>query len=167
MPSLWVFDLPRVSYALASIWPLSRSAVWWRAPIMKYLIMNFSPVACCTCSYCYDSRSFCWALAAFSVSWSCTQSVGPLGRGISRSQGLYLHTGQHKHRISAYNTDIHALSEIRTHDPSVRASKDSSCLRPRGHCDRPVYPCTPGIFWICVPEELVAIYLKYLICHSN
>jgi hypothetical protein len=28
------------------------------------------------------------------------------------------------------------LSGIRTHDPSVRASQDSSCLRPRGHCDR-------------------------------
>jgi hypothetical protein len=28
------------------------------------------------------------------------------------------------------------LSEIRTHNPSVRASEDSSCLRPRGHCDR-------------------------------
>jgi hypothetical protein len=30
-------------------------------------------------------------------------------------------------------TDIHALSGIRTHDPSVRASEDNSCLRPRGH----------------------------------
>jgi hypothetical protein len=37
------------------------------------------------------------------------------------------------------HTDIHALSRIRTHDPSVRASEDSSCLRPRGHCNRQVY----------------------------
>jgi hypothetical protein len=65
-----------------------------------------------------------------------TQSVGPLGRGISPSQGCYLHTEEHKHRINAHNIDIHALSSIRTHDPSVRASEDSSCLRPRGHCDR-------------------------------
>jgi hypothetical protein len=35
------------------------------------------------------------------------------------------------------HTDIHALCGIRAHDPSVRASEDSSCLRPRGHCDRP------------------------------
>jgi hypothetical protein len=35
-----------------------------------------------------------------------------------------------------HNTEIHALSRIRTHEPSVRTSKDSSCLRPRGHCDR-------------------------------
>jgi hypothetical protein len=33
-------------------------------------------------------------------------------------------------------TNIHALSGIRTHDPSVRASEDNSCLRRRGHCDR-------------------------------
>jgi hypothetical protein len=32
--------------------------------------------------------------------------------------------------------DINALSGIRTHDPSVRAGEDSSCLRMRGHCDQ-------------------------------
>jgi hypothetical protein len=46
--------------------------------------------------------------------------VGLLGRGISQSQGRYLHRGQHKHRINVH-TDIHALSEI-------RAFEDSSCL---------------------------------------
>jgi hypothetical protein len=40
------------------------------------------------------------------------------------------------HTINSY-TDIHASSGIRTHDPSVRAGGDVSCLRPRGHCDRP------------------------------
>jgi hypothetical protein len=34
------------------------------------------------------------------------------------------------------NTNIYTLSGIRTHDPSVRASEDSSCIRPRDHCDR-------------------------------
>jgi hypothetical protein len=38
-----------------------------------------------------DSTVLCWTLAAFSVSWSFTQSVGLLGRGISGSQGSYLH----------------------------------------------------------------------------
>jgi hypothetical protein len=56
--------------------------------------------------------------------------------GISRSQGLYLHTEQHKHRINAQNIDIHALSGIRTYDPSVRAIEDGSCLRRHGQCDR-------------------------------
>jgi hypothetical protein len=41
-----------------------------------------------------------------------------------------------KHRISAHNTGIHALNDIRTHDPSVRASEYSSCLSPRSYCDR-------------------------------
>jgi hypothetical protein len=35
------------------------------------------------------------------------------------------------------HTDIHPLSGIRTHNPSVRASEDSSCLRPYGHRDWP------------------------------
>jgi hypothetical protein len=30
----------------------------------------------------------------------------------------------------------HALSGIRTHDSRVRANEGSSCLRPRGYCDR-------------------------------
>jgi hypothetical protein len=88
--------------------------------------------------YYYGSKALCWALAAFSVTWSYTQSVGLLGRGISSSQGLYLHAEQHKHRINAHNTDIRASSGMGTHDPSVRVSEDSSCLRPRGHCDRPL-----------------------------
>jgi hypothetical protein len=53
-----------------------------------------------------------------------TQTLGLLGRVISPSQGRYLHTQQHKHRINAH-TDIYALSGIRTHDPSVRASEIS------------------------------------------
>jgi hypothetical protein len=36
------------------------------------------------------------------------------------------------------HTDIHASSGIRTHDPSIRAGEDVSCLRPRDHCDRRV-----------------------------
>jgi hypothetical protein len=55
-------------------------------------------------------------------------SVRLLGRMISPSQGRYLTQTQ--------NTDINALSGIRNHDSSVRASEDSSCLRPHGHCDR-------------------------------
>jgi hypothetical protein len=49
---------------------------------------------------------------------------------------LYLNTGQHKHRINIHTSNIHTLSWIRTHDHGVRASEDSSCLRPLGYCDR-------------------------------
>jgi hypothetical protein len=46
--------------------------------------------------------------------------IGLLGRVISPSQGLYLHrTTQHRKT----RTNIHALSEIRTHDPSNQPDK--------------------------------------------
>jgi hypothetical protein len=47
----------------------------WAAHIIKTIIIISGFTA------------LCWALAAFSVSWSYTQSVGLLGRGISPSQG--------------------------------------------------------------------------------
>jgi hypothetical protein len=74
-----------------------------------------------------------WPLLQFRNSF--TQTVGLFERVIGPSQGRYLHTRQYKHRINAH-TDIHALSRIRTQDPSIPASEDSSCLRPRGHQDR-------------------------------
>jgi hypothetical protein len=87
-------------------------------------------------SFINGSTSLCWVLASSSGSLSFfAQTVGLLGRGISLSQGRYLHTEQHKFRINAH-ADNHALSGIRTHDPSVRASEDSSCFRERGRCDR-------------------------------
>jgi hypothetical protein len=52
------------------------------------------------------------------------QSVGLVGRGMSASQGRYLHTGQYKHKMNSY-TDIYASSGIRNHDPSVPAGEDS------------------------------------------
>jgi hypothetical protein len=51
-------------------------------------------------------------------------SVGLLGRVISSSQGLYLYTNTEKR-----TPNIHALSEIRTHDPGFRASEDSICQK--------------------------------------
>jgi hypothetical protein len=66
-----------------------------------------------------------------------SHAVGHLGRVISPSQGRYLNKGQHKQNKHINTPNIHALSGIRTHDPSVQANEDSSCLRPRGYCDRP------------------------------
>jgi hypothetical protein len=73
-----------------------------------------------------------WALAVFPVFLIYAQSLELLGRGISPSQGHYLHREQHKHRIM--HTDIYASSGIRSHDVNARASEDFSCLRPRSHC---------------------------------
>jgi hypothetical protein len=76
--------------------------------------------------------ALCWPLVAFSDSWSCTHYVGLLGQGIRRSQVLYLSAEQHKHRINAHNTEIHALSEIRAHDPIVRALDCAATVTDKG-----------------------------------
>jgi hypothetical protein len=59
-----------------------------------------------------------------------TQTVGPLGWGISPSQGRYLHIEQHKHRMNAHRqpSDNHASRGIRTLDPSVRVGKDAATV---------------------------------------
>jgi hypothetical protein len=65
------------------------------------------------------------------------QSVGLLGRVISSSQSLYLYTNKNAHTTQTLN--MHALSVIRNHGPGVRASEDSSFLRPLGYRDRQFY----------------------------
>jgi hypothetical protein len=83
----------------------------------------------------YGSTALCLDLASFFNFFILSHSNGHLGWRISLSQGLCLHTQQHKHRINACNKNIHALSVIRTHDPNISASEGSSCLRRRYHCD--------------------------------
>jgi hypothetical protein len=66
--------------------------------------------------YCYGSTALCWALAAFSASWSHTQSTGLLGREISPSQGLYLHRttqtqNKHTHRHPCIEWDSNPRSQ--------------------------------------------------------
>jgi hypothetical protein len=77
-----------------------------------------------------------WALAAFHsldlftigrTPWTSDQLVA---RPVPKHRTAQT---QNKH---IYTPIIHAMSGIRTHDHSVRASEDSPCLRPRGHCDR-------------------------------
>jgi hypothetical protein len=63
------------------------------------------------------------------------QSVGLLGRVISSSLGLYLYTNTEK-RTHNTNTEHPCPEWIRTYGPGVRASGDSSCLRPLGYRDR-------------------------------
>jgi hypothetical protein len=48
------------------------------------------------------------------------------------------------------HTDIHALRWIRTHNPSVRPSEDSSCLRPRSHRGRQYTDITAQSFHVYV-----------------
>jgi hypothetical protein len=54
------------------------------------------------------------------------ESVRFLRRGISPSQGRFLHTEQQREYT---RTNIHTLSGIRTLDPSIRANEDNSFLK--------------------------------------
>jgi hypothetical protein len=84
----------------------------------------------------YGCTALCWISAAFSVPWSYTQSVGLLRRGSARRKAATY--TQNNTNTEYKHTGIHALIEIRIHDPSFRANEDGSCLRLRGHCDRPI-----------------------------
>jgi hypothetical protein len=68
------------------------------------------------------------------------RTVGLLGRVISSSQGRYLNTGQHKHRIKTYTcqTSMPCVGFEPTIPASERA-KTVHGLRPLGH-RRPPWP---------------------------
>jgi hypothetical protein len=85
------------------------------------------------------------ALVAFFSFLIHTQSVGLLGRGMSPSQGRYLYRATQTQNIN--HTDVHVSSGIWTHDPSLRAGEDGSCLRPRSHCDGHVGPMVNYKWW--------------------
>jgi hypothetical protein len=59
---------------------------------------------------------YSYSVEVFIFLWIYTQSVGLLGRAIDPSQGLYLNTGQHKHRITHTHTHTHthktSMSEV-------------------------------------------------------
>jgi hypothetical protein len=76
---------------------------WSAKPILYINFLNFLQRSC-ACRFIYlwlyslllDLGRF------FSSLILCTQSVGLLRREISLSQGRYLHTGQHNHRINSH-----------------------------------------------------------------
>jgi hypothetical protein len=86
------------------------------------------------CLSIYSSTALCWSSAVFSVFLSLTRSVGIVDGGSARRKAATY--TQDSTNIEYTHKDIHASSGIRTHNPNVRASEDSSRLRPRGHCDR-------------------------------
>jgi hypothetical protein len=79
------------------------------------------------------------ALQPFVGPWPLFHFLDPilLERGISPSQGIYLYIEQHKHRINSHNTQTSMpWVGFGPTIPAFERAKDSSCLRPRGHCDR-------------------------------
>jgi hypothetical protein len=83
--------------------------------------------------------ALCWTLTAFSVLPLFTQPVGLPGRGISPSQGRYLHTGQHKHKRTqilmprvGFEPTIPAFERAKTVHASDRAATvigNYKCMR--------------------------------------
>jgi hypothetical protein len=76
------------------------------------------------------------ALQPFVGPWPLFQLLDPMHSRQDSLDGEPVAGQTPAHRINAHNIDIHAFSVIRTHDPSVQASEESSCLKPRGCCDR-------------------------------
>jgi hypothetical protein len=77
-----------------------------------------------------------WALAAFQSPDLLTIGGTPWPSDQLVARPLSKHRAAQTEDKQIYTPNIHALCEIRTLDPSVRASEDSSCLRPFGYCDR-------------------------------
>jgi hypothetical protein len=136
----------------------------------NFLHFKFLSTASCVYSFIYSSINGStapiepWLLLQFRnlfytdgrTPWTSDQLV---------ARPRYLHTGEHKDRLNAH-TDIHASSGIRTHDPSVRANEDSSCLRPATVMGTPL--CVSNTFFCCSNVSLslvtgLIISLKYLI----
>jgi hypothetical protein len=113
----------------------------------------------------YGFTTLCWALATFSVSLSFMQPVALLERGINPSQGRYLHTGHHKHKINAHK---HSCLKWDSNPRSqCLIGEDSPRLRPRG---RPLW----SVSIICTVwntdrsvHRTLALTLNYTLCSSG
>jgi hypothetical protein len=82
----------------------------------------------------YVSTVFLLDLGGFFSFVIYIQSVGLLGRGSARRKATTC--TQNNTNMEYTHTNVHASSGIWSHDLSVRASEDGSCLRPRNCCDR-------------------------------
>jgi hypothetical protein len=83
-----------------------------------------------------------WALAAF-FSFLILYIVGRTPWTGDQPFARHLPTDRTTQTPNKHTKYRHPCVEwIRTHDLSVRASEDSSCLTPRGHCVRPPFIVT-------------------------
>jgi hypothetical protein len=76
-----------------------------------------------------------WGLGHF-FSFLILYTVGRTFRKSDQPVALPLPTHRTTQTQNKRTQYSHALSGIQTHDPRIRASEDSSCLRPRSHCER-------------------------------
>jgi hypothetical protein len=85
------------------------------------------------------AREPLWALAAFQSPDLFTIGRTPWTSDQLVARPLPKHRTAKTQNKHIYTPNIRALSGIQTHDHSVRASEDSSCLRPFRYSDRPFY----------------------------
>jgi hypothetical protein len=93
--------------------------------------------------YYYGSTAICWALAAFSVSWSHTQPIELLGRGSARRKGCY----KQSKNANSLQKDIlmkmnPTLSFLQTITTNLTFLLDQKIIRPmmRPVCFATVFP---------------------------
>jgi hypothetical protein len=102
-----------------------------------------------------------WALASFQF-----PALFTINRTLWTSDQLVARTLP-KHRTAQtknkhiYTPNIHVLNGIRTHDHSIRASEDSSCLRPLGYRDRRLQVLMKVIFNFLRPMKIIYINEYY------
>jgi hypothetical protein len=92
-----------------------------------YLIHLFFSMA-------FPPHSGAWPLIQFPDLFTIGRTPWASDQPVARPLPKHRTTQTQNKRVHTPN--IHALSGIRTHDPSVRENEDSSCLRPHGHCDQ-------------------------------
>jgi hypothetical protein len=74
--------------------------------------------------YPFLSTPYSYGVESFIFLWIYTQTVGLLGRVIGPSQGLYLNTGQHKHRKTRARAHTHQTSMPELgFEPTITASE--------------------------------------------
>jgi hypothetical protein len=104
--------------SLPSAEVFTTNIIFWLVPYAEYIIIIIM------------------ALQLFVGPWPLFQFLDPVHSrydpldGGSPPRKASTYTQNNTNRKNAHNTDNHALSDIRTDDPSVEASEDSSCLRP-------------------------------------
>jgi hypothetical protein len=110
-------------------------------------------------AYFFNGSAALVDLAAFQSPDLLTIGRTPWTSDVLVVRTLPKHRTTQTHNKHIYTPNIHAVSGIRTHDHSVRASENSSYLRPRGHCDRRKYVLHSFTYNITV-TNLKKIYLN-------
>jgi hypothetical protein len=91
-----------------------------------------------------------WPLIQFRNHFS--QTVGLLGRVISPSQGHYLNTGQHKHRITSY---IHQTFEL-----TIPASERAKTVHALGRAATVIGTLSISFFISIIRREIGSVKLN-------